>query len=477
MINTIPISLGNASNDLVQADSRKLVNMYAESSSGKTDFIIRKRPGLGASFAHTGSFAMRGLYETSTNRLFGVRGNDLFEVSTFNTTTQRGVLGTSFGPVSMTDNGIDMVIADGTNLYKYVLSTNTLSIITDANAPSNTPKVECIDGYVFGFDPDATEIGEYKYSELDLDGGVDVWPVLNNTIAEKSPDKLVSMIANNGDLWLFGSKSYEIHSNTGQLTNTFAVINGTAKEIGCAAVNSVAKIGGSIFWLGASREGHAQVFMSVGYGAQKISTFNEDSRISDLGQISDAIGFTYQYKGHSFYLLTFQNGDLSLQYDILTNTWHDLTSYNMDTNLQSRYRQVCHAFFNGKNYFGDIGNGDISTLGDEFYTDNGRPIICEMTFPYIDNMGQPFSIWSLQLDVQTGVGLTGEDEPVLEYCYSNDGVNFSQWRDVGIGAIGEVFKRVKINKLSNAKFGKRVFKIRYSEPTKFNVLNKTLVEV
>jgi hypothetical protein len=101
MINTIPISLGNASNDLVQADSRKLVNMYAESSSGKTDFIIRKRPGLGSSFAHTGSFAMRGLYETSTNRLFGVRGNDLFEVSTFNTTIQRGSLSTSFRPCAI----------------------------------------------------------------------------------------------------------------------------------------------------------------------------------------------------------------------------------------------------------------------------------------------------------------------------------------------------------------------------------------
>jgi len=176
-------------------------------------------------------------------------------------------------------------------------------------------------------------------------------------------------------------------------------------------------------------------------------------------------------------MLTFQSGNLTLVYDIVTNTWHDETWYNSILNIQEKSRVFCHAFFNGTNYFGDYANGNIYTISEDTYTDNGNPIICDMDFPYIDNQGQPVTFYSIILDVLTGVGLVGQGEPKLQYCHSDNGVNYSHWRDVGIGAIGEYFKRVKINKLGMARHGKRFFRIRYSQPTKFLVMNKCIGEV
>ena len=136
----------------------------------------------------------------------------------------------------------------------------------------------------------------------------------------------------------------------------------------------MARSGGSIYWLGSDKEGHAQVYRSVGYEAQKISTFYEDNLISNIYNISDAVGLTYQLDGHVFYKLTFQSGDVTLVYNITTGFWHKETWWNDITMLEERSRGNSHTFFNGKNYIGDSRNGKIYTMSNEVYTDDGNPI-------------------------------------------------------------------------------------------------------
>jgi hypothetical protein len=294
-------------------------------------------------------------------------------------------------------------------------------------------------------------------------------------IANKSPDKLVTLIVNNGDLWLFGSKSYEVHGNTGNLTDTWLVIGGANGEIGCASKKSVVKHGGQIYWLGASKEGHAKIYRSNGYGYEEISTFREVSVISDLGTIDDAIGMTYQYKGHAFYALTFQNGDITIVYDITTGLWHEETWRNPLTSLQERNLLICHAFFNNENYFGDRRNGKIYKLAG--YSDEGQPVVCEIQFPHFEDKKQVI-FWNwIEIDCEMGVG-DYVTEPLVQMCYSDDGGNtWSNWTNGSMGLTGQYSRRVKFNRLGRSRFGERVFKLRYSGNTKFNVLNRCIADI
>jgi hypothetical protein len=446
--------------------------MYAEPTSN--GFILRKRAGLELAVDLDGNNAVRGTYTTSTDRMFAVRGNSIYEISTANIATLRGSLNSVIGMVSFADNGVNMAIADGSALKNYNLDTNVITTVTDVDAPTNTPQIFVIDGFFIGFDPDVVEIGTYRWSAVD---NLDSWPSANYNNASKVPDKLVGIVANGGDLWLLGSKSYEIHYNTGILENEFQLVNGSAFEIGCGAMQSIAKHANSVYWLGADKEGHGSVYRSVGYQVQQISTFKENARISEINDFSDAIGMVYQIGGHSFYKLTFQSGDLTLVYNITTGLWSEETWWNDITMLQERSRAVCHNFFNNKNYIGDSRNGKIYFLENNVYEDDGNPIICEVQFPHYNSMRQPLFFHSLEVVCDMGVG-TNVLDPQIQISYSDDGgYNFSNWRNFSLGKAGQFLKRVLFTRLGMSKYGERVFKLRHSQNSTFNVMNQVIAEI
>src|SRR3972149_7133747 len=102
-------------------------------------------------------------------------------------------------------------------------------------------------------------------------------------------------------LWLIGSKTYEIWYNSGDPSFPFSRIEGSFNRVGCCAVNSIDEFQGAVAWLSNTRN----VVMSSGYNVQKISTEQIDYQFDQYGTVSDALGFFYSQEGHIFYLLTF----------------------------------------------------------------------------------------------------------------------------------------------------------------------------
>ena len=59
--------------------------------------------------------------------------------------------------------------------------------------------------------------------------------------------------------------------------------------------------------------------------------------------------------------------------------------------------------------------------------------------------------------------------PVIQICYSDDGGNnWSNWREIPLGLVGEYKKRQRIRRLGSAR--QRVWWIQCAEPLKVNVL-------
>jgi len=475
----IPVVGGDYAHSSIPFDRQETLNMFPEPgmSSSSATGVLRRFPGLKLFATLTngsGQIRSKGMYVTANERLFVVRGSALIELSTAGAESSSGTLISTEGPISMVDNGLQMIIADGTQLYEYILATNVLSVISDVDAPDNSPVVDFVDQYVFGFNPHDVVLGRFQHSNL---SDVTDWPSADEYNAESSPDELVSLTANNGKIWAYGSKSTEVWRNTGAARGTWNRIPGTTKDIGCGAAHSVAKMSGRVFWLGASKEGSSIIYMSGdGFSAVEISTKPLESWINSLSDVSDSIGFTFQHEGHYFYMITFKSGDRTYCYDLTTNNWFRVTYRDTTTGYLGRSRIVASAFFGNKNYVGDYAAGLIYELDSDTYSDNGDPQSCERYFPYFQAQKQRIFWKSLQLDIETGVGLTSGRDPKIQLRWSDDqGRTFGNWEEMSIGKLGEYDKRVRIDRIGWSY--DRVYHIRCTEPVKFNVLNDAIGEV
>ena len=475
----IPLVGGSYKHDSLPFDAQETINLFTErgGKGSKSPAIFRRFPGKKVAFTISGGNGkVRGQYVTSGDRWFVVRDNVLYEFDTAYTETTRGTINTLVGNVTMTDNGTQMAIADGQNIYSYTLATNALAVVTDADAPQNTPVLNFIDGYVFGFDPTGS-LGSFKHSELN---DVTTWATLDVYTAEGSPDRLVAMGACNRKQWLFGSQSFEVWFNRGGDNVTSATwqrLSGTFKNIGCSAPFSVSTIRGQIFWLGSSKDGENIVWMSgEGYMPVQISSKAMETAIAGYSKVSDATSYTMEYLGHFFYVLTFPSGNKTYVFDITENEWVNWAYRNPNTGQQEIDRAVNHVFFNRKNFVGDYENGKIYELDKDTFTDNGNPIVWERYFSHFDNMQKMLTWYSLQLDILVGSSSDYSLNPKIQIRWSDDGgYTYSNWYNMNIGKTGKYGTRVIKRLMGQSR--DRVYHIRSSEPIPISIQDNTIAEV
>ena len=382
------------------ADSR-MVNLFPElvPEGGKEPAFLQRAPGLRL-LATLGTGPIRGLWSFSNSSLysFAVSGNTLYKITTSWTATAIGTVGGT-GPVSMADNGTQLFIAANGPSYIYNTSTNVFAPITDPDFPGAVT-VGYLDGYFVFNPPNSQQV--WVTSLLD---GLSVDP-LDFASAEGSPDGLVALIVDHRETWLFGTNSVEVWYDAGTADFPLQRIQGAFNEIGCAAAYSVARLDNGLFWLGSDARGRGIVYRANGYNGQRISTHAVEWHIQQYGNLSDAIGYTYQQDGHAFYVLIFPSADTTWVYDVATQAWHERAGwYNGDF---TRHRSNCQMSFNNEIVVGDYENGNIYAFDLDVYADNGaiqRWLRSWRALPTRQNTLLRTTQHSLQLDCETGVGL------------------------------------------------------------------------
>ncbi len=103
-------------------DSQRSINLYpasSETGNSKGKYILCPTPGKRI-FAEIPVQPIRGAYNTA-NRAFVVAYNTLYEILSDGSYTPRGVLDTFTGNVSMSDNGIQLIVVDGTPTGGWIL--------------------------------------------------------------------------------------------------------------------------------------------------------------------------------------------------------------------------------------------------------------------------------------------------------------------------------------------------------------------
>jgi hypothetical protein len=452
------------------AAANRMVNLFPEAlTEGKEAAWLQRAPGLRL-LVTVGTGPIRGMWAFGDYG-YVVSGSQLYRIDSSWASTLLGYV-SGAGPVSMADNGTQLFIACNPDGYIYNATTGVLSPITDSDFPGAVT-VGYIDGYFVFNEPNSQRLW---ITEL-LDGTqIDA---LDFASAEGNADNIVGVIVDHREVWVFGKTTVEVWNNTGDADFPLQRIAGAFNEIGCASPYSITKLDNGLFWLGADARGRGMVYRANGYTGTRVSTHAVEWQIQSYGDISDAVAYTYQQDGHSFYVITFPSADKTWVYDVATGMWHERASGNDN---QHRHRSSGQMSFGNEVVVGDYEDGRIYAFDLGVYSDDGaiqKWLRSWRALPPKANDLRRTSHHQMQLDCQSGVGLDGVTQgtdPQVMLRWSDDGGHtWSNEHWASMGRIGVTQTRVIWRRLgTTAKLRDRVYEISGTDPVKIAILGAHL---
>lgn len=447
----VPLALHSYQHATLPLSAQRVCNLYFEEAPGESRFagILIGTPGADR-FVRVGPGPIRGMAEFM-DRLCVVSGNEFYTIASDGTAIMQGLVTDGDDVVQMEANPTQLAILSGpgsgpfSDLY-YWDGTDLNQVMPGAYPGGSFMAYQ--DGYHIVVKPDSEQF--YISGLLN----VATWDALDFASAEGHPDKLVAIVSNNRDLWLFGETSTEIWYNAGAADFPFLRNQAGFVERGCIAKNTAVRAENSVLWLG----DNLVFYRSNGYLPFRVSTYAIEEKIRKYANPEKAVSFVYEEAGHIFYVTSFD--EATWVYDLSSQLWHERQSYGMD-----RWRMNGHAKAFGKNYMADYLDGNIYEVSLDRYLENGAEMTREATSPPIHAQGLMQSFGEVEFELNTGVGLVeglGSD-PQLMLDWSDDGGRtWSNQLFRPFGKIGEYGKRVTFNRLGQARF--RVFRVRISDP-------------
>lgn len=458
----------------LNVDCQRCVNLYPEldeigTAKDQSVGALVGTPGLSAPLLTLPTSPYRGSYLANDGKNFYVvGGNVLYLVSTSYVATPVGTIGTSAGPVSMADNGIQLMIVDGVNGWWTTLGSASLTQVTSPNYLGPASQVKYEDGRFILNIPGTNQFFVSDQLAVTFSGAFDSKSTM--------PDPIIGIETLLRNVWLFGANTTEVWFDAGNPppSTPFSLIQGAFIEVGLAAQFSLKKINNTLFLVGQDdTHGVATVYMvNGGFQPQRISTQAVEFVMQNLGDISGTTAWAYEQNGHNFYCLNFKNSSgVSVSsttwcYDMSTGLWHE-RAY-LSQGIYQRSLIEGHDVFNNVHIVGDYQSGNIYQLSQEIYTDNGNPISRQRTFPHMNAEMRRIFYNALQIDFQPGVGIDGIGQgvdPQAMLQFSDDGGHsWSNEKWGSMGKIGQGKKRLIFRRLGQAR--DKVFRLTITDPVK-----------
>jgi hypothetical protein len=346
----------------------ELINLFLESDGsgqGQSKASFFASPGLSTFLVLdvTADVATRGSVEVN-GRVFVVVGAQLYEVFADKTKTARGAIADDGKPVTIVKSALELCIIAAGKTYSFVLATNALTDVTAQML--GVPIHACFcDGYFLVIFKDSQKI---QFCSL-FDGTT--WPGLNVLQVSVFADNLVSIVEDHREVIVMGSRHGVVYYDSAS-SNVFDVIQGSKFEHGNAATFSHIKIDNTDFWIERDDDGNCMARkMGGGYVPQRVSTYGVEWQWQGYSDVSDAVSYTIQIGGHTFWRIYFPTGNMTWQYDIGENSWSKLATWSNGT--YSAHSTQNHIFAFGKHLVGDPFSGTLYETSMDLYDYAGSP--------------------------------------------------------------------------------------------------------
>ena len=371
---TVPI--GSRTNS-VSKDSRG-VNCLYEQVNQQEKWII-KRPGLTTIAPNLGVGQGQGL-ASWLSYLVATNNNVVYKIT--------GGVATSMGTITGTLNAVDyiqtnadayLVLHNGTHLY-YITSGGLT--VTAVAAPPTGPYaggLVYLDGTVYI----GTEAGRIYGSNIE---DPTTWDALNYISAISEPDSLIGIAKQLNYVVAFGQWSTQFFYDAGNAVGSPLSVNTMATlNIGCANDESIANLEQTVFWVGTSQVEGRSVFLLDGLSPVKVSNRYIDKYLN-ADAMANVRAYALKVSGHSIYVLTLIDQNITFVYDVDEKAWTTWTSQSggTETYFKPTYFNSQVEYFPGY-YFQDETNGLLYSMSPTIYQDSGDSIYFRAVTPRIDN--------------------------------------------------------------------------------------------
>jgi hypothetical protein len=427
--------------------------------------------GTGVLYALAGPLFINGASGTNNLHLYSINGSgtatDLGSIAYANTT---GSGQTRQYPPILVGSDTQIMVAGGTNLMAYTPGSGWTTL-SGGTPPQFVVPCAYLDGYFF-----TAQQGTLYASNLN-DGTS--WSGANVLGSEDGPARIVALANLRRELWVFDTQKITVYYDAGNQSFPLSRIPGAVIKVGCLAPRSVVEAQGSLFFLGAENlteqnfaipaQTIGAVYRTNGYNVERISSHGIEQIISGWVNPDQAMAWTYQEKGHTFYVLNAAPGndpsDGCLVYDLATGVWHERANAWLAN--PNWYAGISYAHAFGKHLVGGIntasGLGILYEMKSTFYNDffsgsqaiarwrTGPPIASENFWNFFDEFC---------LDCEVGTETSGTQN--LTLSWSNDGgQTFNAGTTISIGGSGAYLVRARWLRLGKAR--ERVFKVSTSD--------------
>lgn len=476
----VPVSLGNGYyvSDSLPLSNQQCLNCYIDKPQAValSDAMIKGSAGL-SEILTTGVIDQinRGSHVKDGKPYF-LNGDTLYRID--RTVNDEGLevftavaLGVIPGEArcSFADNGTQLlVLIPGGNGYIVNESAGTVfQQITDVDFNTTNGKPQHV-VYVDSFFVVTTD--EKKIIKSSANDGL-TWSALDFASAAADPDAIVAPIVVKNKLTITGSETIEGFDNLGLPGFPFQR-NGLFVSKGCFAPFSLVNINDGFMFIGGAVNESAAIWTLNGATPQKVSTTAIDTKLQEFTRDEIVESFAFSYAQAGAYFVEFSLPSVTFVYEVLTGTWSERQSQIVDTkgltqNVRHRVNSLVTAY--GRVLCGDSQDGRIGELKLDNYKEYDNPILRAFSLQPLTNQGDSFSLNSVELTTESGVGNDDQPEPEVRLSTCVDGKSFNDPIPRAMGKIGEYNVRQVWARLGRfPRLGVLLFE--FSDPCKFRAL-------
>jgi len=394
--------------------TQRTVNLFAEVDPNyRTKAVLEGFPGH-KKWTKVGNGPVRGGVEFK-NSLVVVSGNTVHSLSGGGGATSIGAIATGTGPVSVDENGSQVMLVDGKDGYVYDGSSFT-KITDPVFTATKADQVTHMDSFFVVNKPGTGSI----WVSDSFDGRN--WSATRTATAEFKSDEVVSLNADR-ELFLGGSKTIQAYYNSGAATMPFEAIRSSRLIYGVAARDSWAVVGNTSYFLSQDANGGIFVGRLNGPSVERVSVRAWEKEWTKY-DYEDAYAFGIHFHGHEWYVLTFPEADhgfgRTFLYSIATGVWSEIGIYQPSVGDFGKHPMTYHTYFAGKNLIGD-GTGWLYELDDDTFTFDGETMISLRRSPVLHDKMESFSLNRLSVGAAVGVENDDCSDPQIHMRHSKNG--------------------------------------------------------
>ena len=458
----IPINLGNYKSknpDSIRNSgyAEELINLFVGATGNNYD-----RPTLNL-FVTLPSNESIGMYYFDDVLVVVTADRKIYTVASDETITDiTGVTLPGNGRPVFTDNIETLLIAGGGTPIKWDGVGNLTEDL--GGGPPATTHLAFLDGFLFAnrrLDSENNKVVQFSDFE-----DVETWDGGSFFSAVAAPDEVAGLTVCQREAFIVGEKTTEIWQNVGASPVPFD--RAYIWQFGTSAKYSIIVFDNSVFFLDQDR----RVLRISGRELARISQPVEDE-FASFETVSDCITSSFSWNDSSHILFVFPSARKTWSIDLANNQWTEWKGYD---NGWIRPRINC-SFYSRETqttYAGDFSTGRIWKFSNVVKTDAGNVFKRLRKFCQIDRGGsskKQARVMRINMKRNVATSYTGtlpETNPTLEIRWRDDGKEWTNFRQIPLGQIGEYRQFVEVHRLGI--YQTRQYEIQFSDPAELNII-------